>query len=455
MAGAVALQLWQLREGLTLADWKTAHPDENVSGADTSAVATQLGDWCAAAEHRQQIGARIVTRTAFFYPPPPDSALTPPDSVPDLVTRCRLGLVWVRADVPDTTAARFLSDSVSVQLAALYGATLARPVHFWGSALWTRTARFHKGRVSAVSALRPAGPRASSDAALPAVLAFAFLDYAGLSLDDDEPARVAYAPVDSIPLDSAAALARLGALYDPLRALANSPPPAAHDSAGALRRALVQPLQRWIAAAAGLPMPRRAAAFYLADRVLERAMCGHALCEHGDSISHAPLVALGARFNWNPLAGSWVYEHSWMTQARIFDRDSPLGQRILLYQLAHARDFSETCREGAEGFRKVIDDGERYLARVPASPVAAEVHFDVADAYRDIVALAHGAGGIYADSSRYGAEAGAAAAKALDHYAAAMRAGPAAEVARAAWQRAWWMKAGLAPRDVRFYCVYD
>ena len=82
-------------------------------------------------------------------------------------------------------------------------------------------------------------------------------------------------------------------------------------------------------------------------------------------------------------------------------------------------------------------------------------HFLVGEAYRDIVALAHGAGDIYADSSRYGAEAGPAALKAIEHYRAAMRAAPGSEAARQSWRRAWWLTAGLVPKDLRFYCVYD
>jgi hypothetical protein len=129
--------------------------------------------------------------------------------------------------------------------------------------------------------------------------------------------------------------------------------------------------------------------------------------------------------------------------------------RIFLFQLANGFDPSGTCAAGAEGFRRVIQNGEKYLERVPASPIAADVHYQVGDAYRDIFALARGAAGDYADSSRYGAEAGPATLKALEHYRAAMRAGPASPAARAAWKRAWWIEAGLVPRDVRFYCIYD
>jgi len=210
-----------------------------------------------------------------------------------------------------------------------------------------------------------------------------------------------------------------------------------------------------MAATSGLPMQRRAAALYAADLVLDQSLCAYRMCDIADRGSRAGLEAIGARFNRSELGGAWVYERTWLGQARAADRDSPLGQHILLLQLANAFDFSGTCREGAEGFRRVIDNGERYLERVPTSPIAAAVHFLVGEAYRDIVALAHGAGDIYADSSQYSAEAGDAARQAIEHYKAATRAGADSATAQAAWRRAWMLKAGLAPREVRFYCVYD
>jgi len=204
-----------------------------------------------------------------------------------------------------------------------------------------------------------------------------------------------------------------------------------------------------------LAPPRRAAALYLADQVLERAMCSFRLCERERDPALAPLAALGAAVAWAPLGATNVYRHTWMSQARALSRDTPLGQRIFLAQLAAGFDFSGVCGGGAEAFRKVIDNGERYLARLPASPIAADVHYLVGEAYEDIVGLARGVGGDYADSSRYGREVHDAARRALAHYAAATRAGTASPAARAAWSRAWWLRAGLLPRDLHFYCVYD
>ena len=446
--GAATLELWQLRPGITLGDWKGAHPDETITGTDTSAVSTQLGEWCAAAQRTTPLGNRILTRSAFFYTPSPDSSLALRDSTGvDLVKDCRLGLIWVRAEVADSSTAARVSDSLLSQLTQAYGPAVTQPIHFYGSAMWTRAARYRKGDVTAVLGLRAGGPGRTAP---PAIITFAFLPWSGLSLDGEGAGR--YAPRDTVALDSAATIAHLdSALYAPLRALASA---SFADTAPVSRdpRGLIAPLQRWLQASAGLPLPRRAAALYVADRVLDHAMCGFGICDPAQVAPRASLEGMGARF---VRSDGYVSLHAWMDQARVIDRDSPLGQRIFLFQMASGFDPSGTCAAGSEGFRRVIQNGEHYLERVPASPIAAEVHFEVGEAYRDIVALARGAAGDYADSSRYGAEAGEAARKALEHYRAAMRAGAGSPAAQAAWRRAWWLKAGLAPRDVRFYCIND
>jgi hypothetical protein len=344
-------------------------------------------------------------------------------------------------------------------LAAVYLPDSGR-VSFWGSAYWSHVGRFRAGAVDVVSAQRRA-PMAPPGDTAPAmdVAAFAVLPVSGVSMGPDAaPHPERFRPADTLALDSAALLAGLdtslatrliGMVLAAESGLARG---AGRPSAG---DTLVRLLRRWLNAAQDLPPARQAAALYFADQVLERGQCAFAMCERSDSLRFAPLRALGAVFQYSELGGSWVYTHSWLTRARALDRDSPLGQRILLRQLAAGLDFSGTCAGGAEGFRRVIDTGDRYLARVPRGPISGAVHFYVAEAWRDIAALADGAGDIYADSSAYGPEAQGARARALTHYRAAIAADPAAAVAAAAWRRAWWLLTGLRVRGTRFFCIYD
>jgi hypothetical protein len=453
--GQIALELWQLKAGTSLGDWKGLHPEETILGSDTSALARHfLGPWCAFATRRATAGNLTIVRTAYFYAPPPPPTLAVPDTgALDLARQCVIGLMWVDVEVADSLVAQALADSVHAQMGTLYGTEIPRQVQFFGSAFWSHTAWFSHDSLAAVTALRAGVPgRAGSGA--PVVTAFAYLPVSRVSAGGEDGPRDAWTPVDTFPLDSALLMAQLDtSLSGPLLAALGDESAAPRDAASG--DSLVEPLVRWLRASAPLPPPRRAAALYFADQVLGRAMCGYRLCEKESEPALAPLKALGAQFSWGELGGTMIYHHTWLTTARALVRDTPLGERILIAQLLSGFDFSGTCAGGAEGFRRVIENGERYLTRLPDSPIGPDVHYLVGDAYRDVVALAHGAAGEYGDSARYKAEAPDAARKALAHYVAAMQAGAQDPAARAAWSRAWWLRAGLIPRDVRFYCVYD
>jgi hypothetical protein len=456
-SGAVVLELWQLRPGVSLADWKNAHPDEPVIAADTTASLRQFGDWCAAAQRRITIGRHEVTRTALFYPPAP-GVLALPDSAADLLRGCELGLVWVSVPAGDSASGARLTDSVRTQLAEAFGRLVNGPVQFYGSAYWSNVSRFRQGSVTAVAAFRNT-PAATDSARDRAVLAFAYQPNAGIGTGDDAPSVArTWSPPDTMPLDSVVDQSRLGIEgWAPLAALLRRAEAERQATVSSPARVdtLARALRRWLSASQAQPLPARAAALYVADAVLNRSLCAFVRCDHPADSEVTALRALGAQLAFEPLGASWVYQRTWLVQARVLDRDSPLGRRILLEQMNAGFDFSGNCANGPEGFRKVIDLGEKYLARVPGSPIEPDVHFLVGEAYRDIVALAHGAGSDYADVSRYTPEAPAAAQSAIEHYRLAMRAGANSPVAQAAWRQAWWLKAGLPPRDVRFFCVYD
>ena len=456
-SGAVVLELWQLRPSVSLADWRSAHPDEPIVLADTTASLRPFGEWCAASQRRVQLGTHEVTRTALFYPPAPGT-LALADSAVQLLGGCELGLVWVSIPAADSASGARLTDSVRTQLAEAFGRLVSGPVQFYGSAYWSNVSRFRQGQVTAVAALR--SPPASSDTTRGrAVLAFAYQSNAGIGTGDDAPPiSRAWSPPDTMPLDSAVELSRLGMeAWAPLAALLRRAEAGSHATQSSPARVdtLARALRRWLSASQAQPLPARSAALYVADAVLDRSLCSYVRCDSQADSEVAPLRALGAQLGWEPLGANWVYQRTWLTQARVLDRDSPLGRRILLQQMNAGFDFSGSCANGPEGFRKVIDLGEKYLARVPGSPIEPEVHFLVGEAYRDIVALSHGAGSDYADVSMYTGEAPAAAQSAIEHYRLAMRAGPQSPTAQAAWRQAWWLKAGLAPRDTRFFCVYD
>jgi hypothetical protein len=459
VTGRVALELWPLRTGVSLAEWSGSNLNDMVAGSDSEPIADYFGSWCAVASRTFVVQGRTIVRRAFFYPPAPPEGLILADSMsPTLLRDCTLGLIWITIPIGDSAAAVAVNDSVHAQLARAYRPDQAT-VTFFGSAYWSGARRLRQGAVQLVTALRsPPSVRAPGDTTSGRdVVTLAMLPSSGVSLDSGPAAETPYAPPDTIPLDSAVRLSGLdSALALPLLRAARGPtsdtPARAMDQPA---DSLIRPLRRWIEAAARLAPPRRAAAIYLADHVLARAACSYHLCEPGDSVAQRPLRALGATFVFSELGGGWSYQRSWLEQARTLDRDGRLGELILLEQLRGGFDFSGTCRGGAEMFRTVIQNGERYLERLPQSRIAGDVHFYVGEGYRDIVALAAGAGQEYVDSTQYRDAAPEARRRAISHYRAALASDRTSPTAAAAWSRAWWLLAGLRPRTARFYCVYD
>jgi len=80
----------------------------------------------------------------------------------------------------------------------------------------------------------------------------------------------------------------------------------------------------------------------------------------------------------------------------------------------------------------------------------------VGDAYSDMVAIAageSGGNGEY-DASKYEAEAESDRTKALAHYRAGLAIDNTSPSAKDAWSQAWYLSAGLLPRE-RYVCFGD
>jgi hypothetical protein len=110
---------------------------------------------------------------------------------------------------------------------------------------------------------------------------------------------------------------------------------------------------------------------------------------------------------------------------------------------------------GSEQFRKVIKEGQNYLKRPHDFEATQAVQMMVAEAYRDIVALAEGLGREYADPLDYKNAAPEARLKAIEHFRAALKQAADTLENRAAWSEAWRLIAGLPPSRLRYFRVFD
>lgn len=458
-AGQVALELWQLREGVSLAEWRTSHGAESVGPPGGDSPAGMMG-WCARSSRTFEAGGRAIRRDALFFPPNPTGAgALPADSGDLLLLRgCGLGALVTAIQVAQPADGARLADTLSAELSRIYGPAErdTGPVPL-DLALWTYRGRWTRGRETIVVALER-GPRTAVRDTVRAGLAALVLGVLSGVAPPNGPDAEADAVADTLPLDRAVQISGVDtALWAPLREALRSAArrhggSGGSDSAGDFT-ALLAPLRRWLTAARGLPAGRRAAAMLVADEVLYRSQCAFALCDRADSLHQRQLRALGAAFRYSELGGVWTYTRSWLKDVVALGLDGPVSTAAFLTLLEDGFDTSEECAGGAEQFRTVISRGEAWLKRPGERPQAAAVHFLVGEAYRDIVALGHGAGGSPADSTKYLAEAPAALAKALEHYRAAIAADSTSRAARAAWRQAWWLLAGLPPRPTRFFCL--
>jgi hypothetical protein len=112
-------------------------------------------------------------------------------------------------------------------------------------------------------------------------------------------------------------------------------------------------------------------------------------------------------------------------------------------------------RYGKFAYADVIKQGELYLGKDHGSISRAEVELMVADAYRDIVALASGAGAYNENPAVYKEETIGARQKAIMHYRNALPLLRSSTLTREAWHEAWRLIVGLPPTNLRYHCVYD
>lgn len=234
----------------------------------------------------------------------------------------------------------------------------------------------------------------------------------------------------------------------------------------------VSTVQKWLVATGRLDKTGRAAGLLVADRLVD-AELGAIDPPPEDAASHASardprvktrevldLERLGAKMAYDELGGGYFYFYNWANEAWKLDGDGPAGTLALLVLMDRGFDLSPgMCQSGMEQFRRVIAEGEHFLAKSSDPAVNAPVHFMMGDAWGDIVALATepgpGAAEELPDPKQYLAEAPKARVEAVAQYRAGLRLDQQSYDAYQAWTKAWRVIAGLPPEQLRYYCVYD
>ena len=174
-----------------------------------------------------------------------------------------------------------------------------------------------------------------------------------------------------------------------------------------------------------------------------------------------------AHFTWDSLGDSWIYQHDLFWAAWRAAPDTEWGQDAFFLLLESGWDTSGVCRKGADAFRTVIEQGQKFLAAHADSPVRLPVTYLVAEAYETWWSLSEwsscspvidlGPGPCRAAPASTGYRAGAEAARqqAIADYDALLAADPATHDTPALRRRLARLKLGIDTNQRRFYCLYN
>lgn len=442
-------EIAQLHDGITFARWRgTRGKSERWEYRTPEIVPTEPHPECLVLVKTEALpsGAKVVRALSFFPPRVPTPAVFPLARGSRLIGECVLAMVRVEAEASTPEAGHSLEEAVR-----RYRDPAAKGI---------RGAEIVSGYDTKPGLSEDApgelvrGPVAFVRARLPMVQALEHATCCVLR-------TYRYLPIERAQFHQALSLAgadtglsgRLAKLYEQVFESANPSGGTSPPGNTSWQGSLVPLLRRWLSFLKSASPAIRAAGLLAADRLLDAA--GDAGDVPGwpqQQGERSELQRLGAAFELNEFEGDYYYARNWEKQARALDPNGAIGKMAVIGPLARG-----SCRPWTHDFfRHVIRDGQRLLANGLDSPTAAQVHFMVADAYSDIVAIAGGDSGPNGeyDPKQFKNEAGTARIRALEHYRAGLSQDNTSENAKDAWRQAWRLAAGLLPAE-RYVCFGD
>lgn len=469
LANYALAELTALRAGQSFGDWKKNHPSGTLELYAPRLSEQSNEGWCARVRFEMSLDvSRRIRRDAYFYPPEPPAVISLPAGAPgELLDQCRLGFVWAEVEDVDASQAERLADATRESLASVLGtAQLNAKVSWWAAAYWRKTAFWKQSGLSLATATTNYRAWESDGAGTTTrVLVAAAGDASDISLEPfqssiDPPEEVveAFRVVES-RINEAISTAAVGGTAEAnvrsaLKLLSDASPPW-HYPRDADLKFILNAINDWVVSTPTSPPARRAAVLFVADQLLGES--GASWGQDENLPIRRQLEAHGARFNWAPLGGTWVYAHSWLRQSLKIDRDGRIGDLAFITLMERGFETSGTCSDqGGDGFRAVILEGGDFLHRRPDSPLSSDIHLLMAKALGDIVTLANGGGYDESVSAAYKSEEASSRTRAIEEYRLAFAAPiPGRAKGREAWTNAWRLMAGLSPSRTYFYCVYD
>jgi len=471
-ADAVVEEIAAFQPGTSAAQWMTRHPGDLIEKATPPqevrdwGTRFKRGHWCLRAKSAGSIASGLL-REVYFYPPGmPARAGLPDGADPNALAMNACTAHALSLEVEESSAGGSGSAAAAIEdaLTRAYGVPRREPI----SPYFLHEPSGWKGGVLMVVAGYDLPPPHNREIVL-AIDAAAQADIENSTFADTARSQYQYdlriinEAMKLVPVDDTlkhTVLTSAGMQYRPNGNSAPNPQGAWPQYLGVLRQ--------WLSATAHLGRTQRAAALLVADRLvsMQGLLPGDASFPAGQrkpwikSRNDVELEKLGAKIGYSELAGGYFYFHNWAIQAWRLDGHGPAGTLAFLVLMGRGFDPSPgMCDGGAEQFRTVIAEGSKFLQGSTDPAANAQVHFMIGDAYADIVAL--GTDGSQSPDNelpppdQYRAGADKARAAAIEQYRAGLRLDRSSVEARSAWEKAWRLIAGLAPEQIRYYCIYD
>ena len=462
-------ELQHLREKITLGTWKTLHSTDTLELYSSKLASYPNETWCARmVSELLQYSDRKVKRTAYFYLPAEPDAPALPSNVrqEELVSECRLGFVWTEVEDADSTRAEAFAEALRESIKADLGSgEMDVKLNWIGSANWRRTALWENGTIEIASA---ATFGLGSRSPIPAAIVGAASDISGIGFRSVDARTLAavrekyvarHRPIWS-RIEEALSIAELGGQAEAsfraaLKLVTASDGWWSRSPTDSEQSAIFDAVDQWLITSGPLPPARRSAALFAADQLFQESR-GPRWREGEDPPIRQRLEAQGARFEWAHLGDSYFYTHTWLREALLLDPDGRAGELAFLTLMEMGFETSAKCEDQhGEGFRAVVAQGQEYIRRRPASAIAPDLRFLIAQAYGDIVALAAGSAYTDPDRNEYRLEAASARMRAIEEFRIAFASSNSTPRARESWPEAWRLIAGLPPGKIHFYCIYE
>ncbi len=434
-------------------------------------------------------GARVAVQVSFYPPPMPSPLTFPTLRGQDLIATCTLGSLRIEAEAATPEIGQALDEAVRKKFGEQYGASVGmKGAGRWGRGVHSDSDRWIHGPeiVSGYNG-KPGlyydapgqlvhGPVAFVRARLPIVekLEREMWGRERFPYDDPSDRALFLWAVTAAKVDADLSR-RMEKLYDIDTVLGERLEEQVEEmcKVGCAYKALpkaegtdwkdplVPLLQDWFGALKSADSGRRAAGLVAADRLLLAFGRVRPWDKFGSVQSSTPgelklraqLQDLGAQFEPGYENPDYGYSSNWLDEAKQLGQATE-GGRIALFTWMSSGDICG--RAGSGAFRQIISDGEYLLTEKIDPDTAAQVHFMVGDAYSDIVAIAGGYAGPNGEYNveQFQREAISARAKALRHYQAGLAVDNTSENAKDAYRQAWYLAAGLLPRE-RYVCFGD